>query len=181
MFHKKLLSLSLLFLVFFFSRVANASSVIIPKGTELVGELVTPINSKSSKKGDPIVFKLAQNFIYKNAIILEKGTSGQAVVTHAEKATYFGQGGQVGFSPKSITTSNGIEIPLTFETQIRGDAQNDANMVIATIGVGIFASFFHGKNQSFPVGTKFKIFVEKDTDLHLNENELPHYFYMLSK
>ncbi len=63
MFHKKLLSFSLLFLVFFFSRVANASSVIIPKGTELVGELVTPINSKSSKKGDPIVFKLAQNFI----------------------------------------------------------------------------------------------------------------------
>ena len=112
---------------------------------------------------------------------MEKGTSGQAVVTHAEKATYFGQGGQVGFSPKSITTSNGIEIPLTFETQIRGDAQNDANMVIATIGVGIFASFFHGKNQSFPAGTKFKIFVEKDTDLHLDENELSHYFYMLSK
>lgn len=167
--------------VTFSFQMPSEASVIIPKGTELVGELVTPLNSKTSKKGDPIVFKLNQNLIYKNAIILEKGTSGQAVVTHAEKATYFGQGGQIGFAPKAITTANGVEIPLTFETKIRGDAQNDANMIVATIGVGIFASFFHGKNQSFPAGTKFKIFVADDTDLKLEESDLPKFFYMLSK
>lgn len=170
-----------LFCLIFSCQTTSEASVIIPKGTELVGELVTPLNSKTSKKGDPIVFKLNQNLIYKNAIILEKGTSGQAVVTHAEKATYFGQGGQIGFAPKAITTANGIEIPLTFETKIRGDAQNDANMIVATVGVGPFAAFFHGKNQSLPAGTKFKIFVAADTDLNVEEADLPKFFYMLSK
>lgn len=156
-----------------------AENIIIPSGTELVGELVTPLNSKSSKVGDPIVFKLAQNFIVHNAVIIQKGTSGRAVVTHAEKATYFGQGGKIAFTPEAIQTSNGILIPLTFETRKNGSAVNDANMVVATIGVGVFASFFHGKNQTFPAGTKFKFFVADDVDLGVTEDELSKCFYVI--
>ena len=167
-----------------FTLIANSvalasENVIIPAGTELVGELVTPLNSKASKVGDPIVFKLAQNLVIHNAIIVQKGVSGRAVVTHAEKATYFGQGGQIGFAPEAIQTANGVSIPLTFETRRRGSAVNDANMVVATIGVGVFAAFFHGKNQTFPAGTKFKFYVAEDVDLGIAEADLGKYFYVI--
>lgn len=163
------------------SSQVEASNVIIPKGTEILGELVTPVNSKNSKVGDPIIFKIAKNFILEDAIILPKGTNGRAKVTLAEKATYFGQGGQVGFTPESIKAANGVYIPLTFETARHGSAVNDANMVAATVGVGVFAAFFHGKNQTIPAGSKFKFFVAEDTDLKLTSEELGKYFYMLKK
>ena len=56
---------------------------------------------------------------------------------------------------------------------------NDANMVVATIGVGIFAAFFHGKNQTFPAGTKFNFFVADDVDLGISKDELGKYFYVI--
>lgn len=178
---KRLLQVLLISFFTFIANVTFAANVIIPGGTELVGELVTPLNSKTNKKDDPIIFKLAQNLVINNAIILEKGTSGRAVVTRARKATYFGQGGGIGFEPEVIKTVNGIEIPLSFETQRRGSAVNDANMVVATVGLGLFAAFFHGKNQTFPAGTKFKFFVEKDTDLGIEEKDLNKYFYIIKR
>ncbi len=171
--------LSFLFLVTFDSTSVSAANIIVPAGTELVGELITPLNSKVSKKNDPVVFKLAQNLVLCNAVILEKGTTGRAIVTRAHKATYFGQGGGIGFEPETIKTANGVEIPLSFEVVRRGSAVNDANMVVATVGLGVFAAFFHGKNQTFPAGTRFKFFVEKDTDLGVDETELDKYFYIL--
>ena len=177
---KKLL-VGLLFSAFLLCLTSDAfaANVIVPGGTELIGELITPLNSKVSKKNDPVIFKLAQHLVIHNAIIIEKGTTGQAIVTRAHKATYFGQGGGVGFEPETIKTVNGVEIPLSFEVVKRGSAVNDANMVAATIGLGIFASFFHGKNQKFPAGTKFKFFVEKDTDLGVDEADLKKYFYVI--
>lgn len=177
---KKLIVLLTVVMSLMIGSVAFANeNVIIPAGTELIGELVTPLNSKASKVGDPVVFKLAQNLVICNAIIVQKGVSGRAVVTHAEKATYFGQGGQIGFEPEAITTANGVSIPLTFEIRRRGSAVNDANMVVATIGVGVFAAFFHGKNQTFPAGTKFKFYVAEDVDLGVTEENLGKYFYVI--
>lgn len=167
------------FILLFWFNTVSASNVIVPASTELIGELVTPLNSKVAQKGDPVIFKLAQNLIIHNAVILEKGTTGKAIVTRAHKATYFGQGGGIAFKPESIKTVNNVEIPLTFETVRRGSAVNDANMVVATIGVGVFAAFFHGKNQIFPAGTKFRFFVEKDTDLGVAKEDLNKYFYII--
>ncbi len=175
----KFMSLLISLILVFNNAVLAAENVIIPAGTELVGELVTPLNSKTSKIGDPIVFKLAQNLVIDNAVVVQKGTSGRAIVTHAEKATYFGQGGQIAFEPEAIQTANGVSIPLSFETRRRGSAVNDANMVVATIGVGIFVSFFHGKNQTFPAGTQFKFFVAEDVDLEVSEADLSKYFYVI--
>ena len=179
---KRVLTFFFLFVIIICSScTVSAANVIVPGGTELVGELVTPLNSKVTKKNDPIIFKLAQNLIINKAIILEKGTSGKAIVTRAHKATYFGQGGGIGFKPESIKTVNGVEIPLTFEVLKRGSAVNDANMVVATVGLGVFAAFFHGKNQTFPAGTRFKFYVEKDTDLGIDEADLSKHFYILKE
>ena len=167
------------FMLSFCLNSALAANIFVPAGTELRGELVTPLSSLDSIKGDPVIFKLAQNLIINNAIILEKGTTGQAIVTRARKATYFGQGGGIGFEPVYIKTINNVMIPLSFETRIRGSVQNDVNMAVATIGVGVFAALFHGKNHSFPAGTQFKMFVKEDTDLCVDEKELEKHFYVL--
>ena len=96
----KFTSLIILLLLLINNLTLASENVVIPAGTELVGELVTPLNSKASKVGDPIVFKLAKNLVIDNAIIVQKGTSGRAVVTHAEKATYFGKVGKLDLNRK---------------------------------------------------------------------------------
>lgn len=176
-----LVSFISMLLLFLSINTAFASNVVIPAGLELTGELVTPISSRDAIKGFPVVFKLAQNLVVKNAVILEKGTTGQAVITLARKATYFGQGGGVGFQPVYITTVNDVVIPLTFETKKRGSFHNDGNMLVAAIGLGPGVLFFHGKNHVIPAGTRFKFYVEKETDLGVDENDLGNYFHILKQ
>ncbi len=169
------------FIFFIGLNTGYASNVIIPAGLELTGELVTPISSRDAVKGYPVVFKLAQNLVINNAIILEKGTTGQAVVTLARKATYFGQGGGIGFQPIYITTANDVAIPLTFETLKRGSFHNDGTMLVAALGLGTGVLFFHGKNHVIPAGTRFKFYVAKETDLGIDENNLGNYFHILKQ
>lgn len=52
----KFTSLIILLLLLINNLTLASENVVIPAGTELVGELVTPLNSKASKVGDPIVF-----------------------------------------------------------------------------------------------------------------------------
>ena len=169
------------FILFLGINTVSASNVVIPAGLELTGELVTPISSRDAIKGFPVVFKLAQNLVVNNAVIIEKGTTGQAVITLARKSTYFGQGGGVGFQPVYITTANDVAIPLTFETLKRGSFHNDGNMLVATIGLGPGVLFFHGKNHVIPAGTRFKFYVEKETDLGVDRNNLGNYFHILKQ
>lgn len=160
---------------------AGTDSVIIKKGTLMVGKLVTPVSSKYAKVGDSIVFKIAENFVIDHAIIITKGTTGRAKVTQAQKAGYFGAGGTIGIKPEAIYTANGVEIPLTFETAKISSVDNDANMAAAIIGVGVFAAFFHGANQKIPVGSKFKIAVAEDVDLNIKRADLAKSFYILQQ
>lgn len=151
---------------------AGFGNVIIEKNTVIIGKLVTPINSKYSKVGDNIVFKTDCNFVIDGITVIPKGTIGNAVVTQAQKSGYFGTGGQIAFVPKDIILKNGVHLPLTFETKKVSSAENDSNMVIGVIGLGVFACFLHGANQKFPAGTKFQMIVAEDVDLLVTKDKL---------
>jgi hypothetical protein len=142
-----------------------AENIILKKGTIIKGVLVTPVSSKVSKVGDPVAFKTAQNLLVDKVIVIPKGTMGYGVVTKAEKATYFGVGGTIGFLPKYTFAINGVQIPLGVEKVKLTSEEQNINTVVAVIGVGIFTSFFHGQNQKMPVGTTFMMGIAQDTDL----------------
>ncbi len=151
---------------------APESNVIIAKGTIIVGKLVTPINSKYSKVGDNIIFKTVSNFNIAGITVISKGTNGNAVVTEAQKAGYFGTGGQLAFAPRDIILKNGVHVPLTFETKKTSSAENDANMAAGVVGIGLFSCFLHGANQKFPAGFKFQIMVAENVDLLVTKEKL---------
>lgn len=149
---------------------ANESDeVIIPKDTVLTGKLITPVSSKYNKEGDVILFTLNESYWYKDIEIIPEGTTGKAVVVKSQKAGYFDVGGSIFFEPKSIILKNGAEIPLTFITGKNSSWENDANMAVGVIGIGVFSGFLHGSNQKFPAGTKFKIFVAESINLGTEE------------
>ena len=150
----------------------QSSNVIIEKGTVIIGKLVTPVNSKYNKVGDNIIFKTALYFDIDGITVIPKGTNGNAIVTEAQKAGYFGTGGQIAFAPRDIILKNGVHVPLAFETQKKSSAENDANMVAGVVGIGVFACFLHGANQKFPSGTKFQIIVADDVDLLVTKEKL---------
>ena len=167
-----LLSSLILVIIFSISSLAYAkenADVIIPKDTALIGKLITPVSSKYNKEGDVILFTLDESYWYKDIEIIPEGTTGKAVVTKSQKAGYFGVGGTIYFEPKAIILKNGVEIPLTFVTGKSSSWENDANMAVGVIGIGIFSGFLHGSNQKFPAGTKFNIFVKESINLGTEE------------
>jgi len=142
--------------------------VYIPKGTLLKTEIITPINSGKNKVNDIVLFKTTETIVINGVEVIPKGTTGEAIVTKASPAGSWGKGGKIELAAKSIKTLNGIDVPLTLDAQKSGGG---ANMVLGVLAFGVFSGFLHGSNQNIPVGTKFQVAVESDTDLQVtNEN-----------
>lgn len=155
----------------------SLNNIVIRKGSIINGVLITPVSSKVNKVGDSVIFKTEKNITADGVIIIPKGTVGRAVVTRADKAGYFGTSGTIAFIPKYVYAVNGIEIPLTFEQVKSQNDEQSANTAVQVIGFGFFAGFFHGQNQKMPIGTKFSMWVAKDTDLEMNASEIENKYY----
>ena len=143
-------------------------NVYIPKGTLIKTEIITPINSGKNKVNDIVMFKTTETIVINGVEVIPRGTAGEAIVSKVSPAGSWGKGGKIELAAKSIKTLNGIEIPLTLDAQKSGGG---ANMVLGVLAFGVFSGFLHGSNQDIPIGTKFQIAVENDTDLQVtNEN-----------
>lgn len=165
MYFIRLLISAIIISSFFSSNIVLAKDIVISKNTRLEGKLITPVHSKYNKKGDVILFYISESYVDNGIEIIPEGTTGKAIVTDSQKAGYFGVGGRIFFEPQSLILSNGIEVPLMFETGKKEDWHDTANQVIATAAVGIFAGFFQGKNQNYPAGSKFYLYVKENVNL----------------
>ncbi len=166
----KLLMSAVLIIMFSCSNVVFAEDIVISKNTRLEGKLITPVHSKYNKKGDVILFSISDSYTRNGIDIIPEGTTGKAVVTDSQKAGYFGVGGRIFFEPQSLVLMNGMEVPLMFKTGKNSDWRDTANQVVATAAVGIFAGFFQGKNQNYPAGSKFYLYVKEDVNLGSEED-----------
>lgn len=144
-------------------------NVYIPRGTLIKVELVTPVNSGKNKVNDIVLFKTTESLIINGTEVIPKGTTGDAIVTKVKKAGAWGKGGKIELTAKSIKTLNGVEIPLTLDIEQYGGGKG---MVVPVLLIGVFSGFVHGKNIDMPVGTKFQVAVDGDTDLGVKPDKL---------
>lgn len=149
-----------------------AGQAYVPANTQLNVEIVDELTSKKAKKGDLVKFKLLDNLILNNVVIIPVGSEVDGKVTDATSSGFFGRAGKLIFSIDKVRTVNGIDIPLEYMGKIEAGSDGGAIAVVAVVSI-LGGFFMKGKNVNIPAGTKFAAKVANDTDLRTTLKALP--------
>jgi hypothetical protein len=146
----------------------------IPKGTILDVETASNVHSGDLAVGDIVYFKLQRALSVDGIVVVPAGAAGEAVVTDIRQANFFGRGGGITLTAKSLRTTNGAEIPLTMDIKRYG---GDNNFIFASILLASkyrpAGALFRGSDQVIPLGTRFQVAVAANADLGCTPAMLP--------
>ena len=143
----------------------------IPKNTSFEMTLGRDISSKKSKKGEIVDLIMVDNLIINNVVVIPKGAVGSAVISDSRKNGFFGRRGKLELTPQSITTLNGITVPL--ENTLESKGKNDSGAVAVGAVVSLVGGFFmKGTNISHPAGTKITVTVSEHIDLKVTNETI---------
>ena len=135
------------------SAAAQARTVVLERGTEVLIKVTDRIKSNSVKKGQVLSFVVdvpvrdASGFV-----VIEAGARAYGTVTSASKAGMFGKRGQLAITIDRAVAWNGEDVPLVSAASDKGD-NNTAVVTAAALFVAAPAIFFRGSNAVIESGT----------------------------
>src|SRR5438270_14059872 len=92
---KQYLALTIALCLFSLTITAQTKSVEIPDGAELSVVTTETLSSKTATEGDPVTFKVDEDFKVNDVIVISKGTIVKGFVSNAEKNGHFGKAGKL--------------------------------------------------------------------------------------
>ena len=130
--------------------------------------MIQEVSSKNNKTGEEVNFKILENVIINNVIIIPKDTIGIGYVYEARKAGGLGRKGNLSVAGREIRTVNNIKVSLRWGLQGHGNTDGGAGVVVGVVvaAVSIVGGLFmKGSNITFPAGTDFEVIVKNNVDL----------------
>src|SRR4029077_13985791 len=109
------------------SASANGNSMNIASGTPIEATLVTPVDAKHNKPGDPVTAKTTQAVKQNGQTVLKKGSQLTGHVTQAQARTKGNSESAVGMVFDSAVTKNGQTVPMNLSIQALAAAANDTS------------------------------------------------------
>lgn len=156
-----------------------AGHAYLPKGIKLQARLLDTLDSKTSKPGDKFSFKLLQNVIVADTVIIAQGTTGEGIVKNVKRAGLFGRGGVIELAGVGIKTVNGIEIPVTLRQRSADGGHtadlnwyDDAASATPALTVGVMSGIASGSEVQIGAGTKLILELPYDVDLQAAPEQL---------
>jgi hypothetical protein len=92
---------------------ASSKSPALPKGTRLVAELKTKVDTKHTKAGDPIVVEVKGDVKSGNDVVLKKGSQIKGTIGQVQEYSQ-GKGSEVDIVFDSVVPKSGGEFPNHF-------------------------------------------------------------------
>lgn len=145
--------------------------IYVPKGVKIQLELVDPINSQKSKKGNTFRLKVVENLLINDVVVIAKDTLVTGVITEARKNGLFGRKGKLEFNIPEVETVNGVRIPLYGVVESKGKSDGGAVAVVALVSI-VGGMFMKGTNVYYEPGQLFEATVKEDTDLQTTSEHL---------
>ena len=134
----------------------------LANGTLLDIELGEPISSKRQKRGDKFTLRLAAPVTLDGHTVLPAGTPGVGEIIHAAPSGGGGKPGELLLAARYLEL-DGRQIPLRgFRIGAAGTSRTNAAMG-ASIAIGPFAQFIHGREVEIPAGTHASAKLAADT------------------
>ncbi|MCX7970085.1 MAG: hypothetical protein N3A57_00770 [Negativicutes bacterium] len=139
--------------VTFGNQSATFSAVTVPKDTLIKIEFINDANSKTSRVGDPLNFKVAEDVTINGVVAIPKGAYGRAKVSKAEPAGSFGRQGQLEASFQDVTAMDDSSVGVFLGEKAKQESTNMAYAAGASlVGLALLG----------PVGLIGGIFVQGD-------------------
>ncbi|UWZ84931.1 chitobiase/beta-hexosaminidase C-terminal domain-containing protein [Occallatibacter riparius] len=146
---------------------------VLPVATDGVLRIGTPlrlvtagaVDSKTAQVGDKLTLTLEQNVLVGDHIVIPRGTTVEATLTHADRAGHVGVPGDLVFEVHDLV-ANGLTIPLR-----GGETMEGVNHYKKTFGllmvpvVGVAALATHGGDATIQPGMPVTVSVTADTPL----------------
>ena len=109
------------------SASANGNSLNIASGTPIQAMLVTPVDAKHSKPGQPVAAKTTQDVKQNGRTVLKKGSRLNGHVTQAQARSKGNSESAVGMVFDSAVMKNGQKVPMNLSIQALAAAANDTS------------------------------------------------------
>lgn len=167
MFQKILLAAAAI-VVFAFPLAAMAgTSVTVPGGTPVTIRMVDTIDSGNANVGDTFEFKVDDNVVVNDYVVVARGAAGHGTVTSVDRAGSHGHAGGLGIRLDYVYAIDGEKIRLDSDNKKTvGEARKGASSTAAIIGFatlgvgGLFAhNFVKGRNITLDPSKTYSAFV----------------------
>ncbi|HOZ23508.1 MAG TPA: hypothetical protein PLI83_01840 [Thermomonas sp.] len=127
-------------------------------------EIGEPISSKRHKRGDKFALRLAEPLVVDGQTVLPAGTPGVGEIIHAAASGGGGKAGELLLAARYLEV-DGRQIPLRGFRMGGAGKDNTTGALAASMAVGPFAQFIHGREIEIPSGARASAKLAADTAL----------------
>jgi hypothetical protein len=143
------------------SQESVANTIMIPDGTAVHLYLMDDLNSKTTKSGDAVRFKVRGGVQIGNVEIIAADSSVIGHIGEVGHSGFAGHSGKVGLLIDYAIAVNGTKIPLRGEAMVKGGS-NGAVTAAATAVHGPAALLIRGWEADIHKGTMLNAYVSGD-------------------
>lgn len=147
------------------------TDALIPDGIEINVISIQEISSKTAREGDPVTFRVDDDLVIDDQIVVVKGTLVKGTISNAESSGRLGKGGKLGIRVESTTTVDGQRLKLR-ASEIAAGADKTAATVVLVALVGVFGFLKKGDNAKIKSGTKIKVYTDESKRVRLKNGGL---------
>ena len=152
----------------------NVSKPALQDGTRVPLALVNKLNVKSAKPGDQVQFRVADDVLWRDQIVITKGTLDTANITEARGAKWPSRGSALALTLHSVAAADGKEVPVRAAVSMKGGINKVAGVAWALTGgtreLGVFFApaaialslTTKGHNENAPAGMHLYASVDGD-------------------
>lgn len=147
-------------------------AITLPAFTPVDIEILTPLNSKTSKMGDFFDIRLAEPIIVDGKILVPAGAVGKGEVIHAAKARAGGKAGEMILTARYVE-SHGQQLLLrSFKFgATTGSSKRDEALIAGALLAPAIALLISGGNVDVPAGTRAHAKTSEDNQLSQQEEK----------
>lgn len=138
-----------------------ASELTVPAGTEIIMKILTPISSRSAKKGDFFEVEIVEPLIVEGRTVIEPGVRGMGEVIHAAPKGFGGRAGELILAARYLIMDD-QKIGLKGLKLGRAGKDQAGTAVITTIALPIAGVFVTGTSVDLPAGQIITAKLAKD-------------------
>ena len=145
--------------------------IILTEGTALNVVNAQEISSKTANAGDEVSFKVEEDLVLNNHVVISRGTLVKGSVINAEPKGSMGRSGKLGLQVQSTTTVDGQPIKLRAAKGGEGASHGGTVMALSML-VGPFAILKKGTDAKISEGTRVTVYIAEERRFRIEGSNL---------
>lgn len=146
--------------------IQTAEQIIVPEGTEFAITPVEEVNSKISSEGDPVTFRVVDDVVVNDKVVVKAGTVVKGIVSDLEKRGMLGKAGKISIRVEKTTTVDGQPLRLR-AVRAREGGSNTGKVIALTLLVSPLFLLMRGNTARIKPGMKIQVYTDEEKKVSL--------------